>query len=61
MAVKLSALCSGFFLPPGTFLVLIYITGLVYTRAIVKLEGSGKLKDSVTSSTIECTALQLIA
>jgi hypothetical protein len=37
------------FLPPGSFLVLIYVRGWVDPRAIVRLEGLGKLKKSTSS------------
>jgi hypothetical protein len=44
MVVRLSALRAGLPLPPGKFLVLISVRGWVVSRAIVQLEGSGKLK-----------------
>jgi hypothetical protein len=44
MAVRLSALRAGLPLPPGRFLVLISARGRVDPRAIVRLEGLGKLK-----------------
>jgi hypothetical protein len=40
----LSALLAGRFLPPRKILVLISIRGSFDTRAIVRLEGLGKLK-----------------
>jgi hypothetical protein len=43
MAVR-SALRAGLALPPGRFLVLISVRGLVYVRAIVLLEGLGKFE-----------------
>jgi hypothetical protein len=50
MAVRLSALRAGRPLPPGRFLVLISVRGLVDSRAIVRLEGLGQLKNLMTSS-----------
>jgi hypothetical protein len=44
MTVKLSGLLAGCPLSPGRFLVLISVTGWVDPRAIVWLEGLGKLK-----------------
>jgi hypothetical protein len=44
MAVRLSALRAGHPLPPGRFLVLFSVRGWVDPRAIVRLEGVGKLK-----------------
>jgi hypothetical protein len=46
MAVKLSALRAGRPLLPGRFLVLISVRGWVDLKAIVRLEGLGKLKNS---------------
>jgi hypothetical protein len=54
MAARLSALRAGRFLPPGSFLVLISVRGLVDPSAIVLLEGLGKLKISTSSRTQTC-------
>jgi hypothetical protein len=43
-SARLSALRAGRFVHPGKFLVLISVRGLVEPRAIVWLEGLGKLK-----------------
>jgi hypothetical protein len=51
MAVRLSALHICRFLPPGKFLVLISVIVCVNPRAIVRLEGLGKLKKSTSSRT----------
>jgi hypothetical protein len=40
-------------LPPGRFLVLISVRGWVDLRVIVRLEGLGQLKNSMTSSWLE--------
>jgi hypothetical protein len=53
MAVRLSTLRAGRPLSPGRFLVLISVRGWVNLRAIVLLEGLGKLKNPMTSSGIE--------
>jgi hypothetical protein len=49
MAVRLSALRAGRPLPPGRFLVPIYVRGWVDPRVTVQLEGLGKLKKSTSS------------
>jgi hypothetical protein len=51
MGARLSAIRAGRFLPPGRLLVLISIRGWVNLRAIVWLEGLGKLKKSTSSGT----------
>jgi hypothetical protein len=52
MAVRLSALCVGRALSQKHLLVLISVTGEVNPRAMVRLEGFGKLK-SMTSKGFE--------
>jgi hypothetical protein len=46
MALRLSALRVGRLLRPGRFLVLIYLSGSVDPRIIVRLEGLDQLKNS---------------
>jgi hypothetical protein len=53
MAVTLSVSSSSPPLPPGRFLVVISVRGLVDPRPVVQLEGLGQLKNPVTSSGIE--------
>jgi hypothetical protein len=48
MAAKLSALRASRPLSPGRFLVLISVRGRVDPRAIVRLEGLGQFKNSMT-------------
>jgi hypothetical protein len=52
--------CRPPFIPPGRFLVLIYVRVWVDPRAIVQLEGLGQLKKS-TSSGLEPATFWLIA
>jgi hypothetical protein len=61
MAVRLLASRSSCPLPPGRFLVPISVTSWVNPRAIVRLEGLGKVKNSVTSLRIETHDLQTVA
>jgi hypothetical protein len=61
MAVRLSALRVGRSLPPGRFLVLIYLRGLVDPRAIVRLEILGELKNLIRSLRIEPATFRLVA
>jgi hypothetical protein len=61
MAVRLSVLRAGRCLPQGRFLVLISVRGWVDSRAIVRLEGLGKLKNPVTSSQTEPLTFRLVA
>jgi hypothetical protein len=60
MAVRLSALRAGRYLP-GRFLVLISVRDWVDPGAIVRLEGLGQLKNPMTSSGIEPAASRLVA
>jgi hypothetical protein len=46
MTIRLSVLRAGRNLPPGRFLVLISVRDLVDSRAILRLDGLGKLKKS---------------
>jgi hypothetical protein len=61
MAVILSALRAGHSLPPGRFLQLSSVRGRVDPRAIVRLQGLGKLKNPITSSGIESATFRLLA
>jgi hypothetical protein len=61
MVVRLSASRAGRPLPPGRFLVLIFVKDSVDPRAIMRLEGLGQLKNPVTSSGIEPAAFRLVA
>jgi hypothetical protein len=60
MAVRLSALGAGRFLPPSGFLVLISVRVWVDPRARVRLEGLGQLKNPMTSSGIEPATFGLV-
>jgi hypothetical protein len=51
MAGRFSALRTSRFLPLGRFLLLIFARGWIDPRAIVRLEGLGKLKKSTSSGT----------
>jgi hypothetical protein len=57
---ELSALHAGYPLPPGRFLVLIFVTWCVDPRAIVWLEGLGQLKNPMASSGIESVTFRLV-
>jgi hypothetical protein len=48
-------------LPPGRFLVLISVRGSVDPKAIVRLEGLGKLKSRMTSTGKEPATFRLVA
>jgi hypothetical protein len=61
MAVRLSALRAGSPAPPGRFLLLISVRGLVDPRVIAGLEGLGQFKSPVTSSEIEPATFRLVA
>jgi hypothetical protein len=66
MAVRLSSLRTSRTLLPKSiiifmFLVLISVRGWVNPRAIVRLEGLGKLKNSLTSSRLVPVTLRFVA
>jgi hypothetical protein len=61
MAVRLLALRIGRPLPPGRHLVLISVRSRVDPRAIVPLEGLGKLKNPMTSLEIERATFRFVA
>jgi hypothetical protein len=61
MAVRLSAIGAGRSLPLGRFQVLISVRGLVETKALVRLEGLGQLKNAVASLGIEPVTFRLVA
>jgi hypothetical protein len=61
MDVGFSALCAGRDLPAGKFLVPISARGYVNPKAIMRLEGLGKLKNSSTSSVLEPATFRLVA
>jgi hypothetical protein len=61
MALRLSALRVGRSIPPGEFLALVSVRGLVDPRAIVRLELSGQLKTPVASSRVEPMTFRLVA
>jgi hypothetical protein len=61
MAVMLSALIAGYPLPIRKIPVLISVRGCVDPRAIMRLEGLGKLKNPITSSGIEPSIFLLVA
>jgi hypothetical protein len=48
-------------LPPGRFLVLISVRGRIDAMTIVRLEGLGQLKNSMTSLGIEPATFRLEA
>jgi hypothetical protein len=61
MAVRLSALRAGRPLPPGRFLVLVFVIGRVDPRATLRLEELGQLKSPMASLGIEPLTFQLVA
>jgi hypothetical protein len=60
MAARLSALRAGRFLPPGRLLEIISVSGSVDPTVIVRLEGLGKLKKSISSG-FEPATFRLVA
>jgi hypothetical protein len=60
MVVRLSVLRAGPALPPGTFLVLSSVRGCINLRALVRLEGLGKL-NKISSDLIGIRARDLPA
>jgi hypothetical protein len=60
MAVRLSALRAGRPLPPGRFLILISVRGLVDPRATVRLEGLGQLNNPMTALGIQPMTRRLV-
>jgi hypothetical protein len=52
---------AGLRLPPGIFLVLIFVRGLVDPRATMRLKGLNQLKYPVTSSEIETATFRFVA
>jgi hypothetical protein len=61
MAVRLSASRASRPLPPGRFLVLISVKGLVDPKAIMRLEGLAQLKIPIISSGIETATFRIVA
>jgi hypothetical protein len=61
MAMKLLAFLAGHPLPPGIFLVLIFVRVSVDPRDIVWLEGLGQFKTRGTSLGIEPATFWLVA
>jgi hypothetical protein len=60
-AVRLSVLHACRSLNPRSFLVLISVSGWADLRTIVRLEGLGKWKNSMTSSRIKLATFRLVA
>jgi hypothetical protein len=53
IAMRLSVLRTGHDLPPGRFLILIYVRGWVDPKGLLRLKGFGQLKNLMTFSVIE--------
>jgi hypothetical protein len=51
--VRLSALRAGRLLPPGRFLLLIFVNGRVDPSTVVRMDGFGQMKNQMATSGIE--------
>jgi hypothetical protein len=61
MAARLSALGASRPLPPGRFLIFIFVRGRVDSEVIVRLEGLVQLRNPMSSSGIEPVTFRLTA